>query len=96
MRDVATWTAACCSSALAASLADSASTSTVEPSARDRADRRVGLRAEARATASALLGVSGAERRLQRAVEVDVDPLVAGRAPRWRGWPPAPLALRGA
>ena len=34
MRVWATWTAAWCSSALAASLADSASTSTVEPSAR--------------------------------------------------------------
>src|SRR5690606_27759127 len=34
LRAWATWTAAWCSSALAASLADSASTSTVEPSAR--------------------------------------------------------------
>src|SRR5262245_10340661 len=61
----------------------------------DRADGAVGLRAE-REALEPLLGVTAAERRLQRAVEVHVDPLVAGRlrvgeVVRQRG-----LALRGA
>src|SRR5215207_250947 len=44
----------------------------------DRADRAVGLRAE-RQRLEALLRLAAAERRLERAVEVHVDPLVAGR-----------------
>src|SRR4051812_8479868 len=61
----------------------------------DRADGAVGLRAE-RQRLEALLRLVRAERRLQRAVEVHVDSLVAGRlrvgeVVRQRG-----LALRGA
>ena len=78
MRVCATWTAACCSSALTASLADSESMSTVEPSARVDAGRLApspGLN-ESRSSAWRRLVAAG-HRRGEGAVEVDLEALVA-------------------
>ena len=69
MRACATWTAACCSSALAASLADSESMSTVEPSAR---------------VAPAEASLAGEKERFSTAVrESSLLPMAAWRAP-WK------------
>ena len=78
LRVLATATAACCSSALAASLADSASTSIEPPSAFVAPTLRVGLRREGGGL-DRVAGVVGAEGGGERAVEVHVHAAVAGR-----------------
>ena len=78
LRVLATDTAACCSSALAASLADSASMSIELPSA-CVAPTELSACVVKLDCSTPSVGVRGAQSRGQRAVEVDVDAPVAGR-----------------